>query len=239
LGKSDSPVLPPLRVCVGNFKNHSGLETDLIASVCRGSDVPKIFELQRLLDNNLNNLFNENSDANIAHWGELACGTVAKGGGIELFSKETNYSYHSYHIPVKSVDKRSDVVYKPGVIPKAAAAIKKQLKIGVPVLVGVVYNPSTAMLEGGELSVTRGGGHTVFIVGSDAKGEKFLYVDPYPQSSKLRYEGGMAECPFPRVCNFLGTFEIGDLYDRKGILRQSAGTVGVLNELEIVSGPKI
>jgi hypothetical protein len=88
LGKSDSPVVPPLRVCVGNFKNHSGLETDLIESVCRGSDVPKIFELQRLLDNNSNNLFNENSDANIAHWGELACGTVAKVGGIELFLHE-------------------------------------------------------------------------------------------------------------------------------------------------------
>jgi len=240
VGKSTAlSTIAPLRVCVGDFKNHGGFAIDFIANACRGSDAATILELQRLLDNNWNNLFNENSDANINHWGELACGTVAKVGGLQLFSSKTKYSYHNYHIPLKRVDSRSDIMYKPGVIAKAAAAIKRQLDSGVPVLVGVVYNPSTAMLGGGELDVTRVGGHTVLIVGSDSKGEKFLYIDPYPESSKLQYKGGMAEYPYPRVCNFLGTFEIGDLYGRTGILRQSADTVGVLTELEVVAGPKI
>ena len=241
VGKSTTlSTIAPLRVCVGDFKNHDGFAIDFIAKACRGSNAATILELQRLLDNNSNNLFNEQSAANIHRWkSSLACGTVAKAGGLQLFSRKTEYSYHSYHIRVKRVESRRDIMYKPGVIAKAAAAIKRQLDSGVPVLVGVVYNPSTAMLGGGELEVTRSGGHTVLIVGSDSKGEKFLYIDPYSESSKLRYKGGMAEYPYPRVCNFLGTFEIGDLYGRTGILRQSADTVGVLTELEVVAGPKI
>jgi len=228
----------PLGVCVGKFDNHTDMAIDMIADAFRNGDAVKIVQLQRLLDNNFDNLFNENSNANERQWGPLACGTVAKVGGIKSFSSKTDYAYHSYHVPVKKVENRSDVTYRPGVIVKAAAAIKAKLKTGVPVLVGVVYNPSTAMLSGGELEVTRGGGHTVLIVGCDAGGTKFLYIDPYPKSSHLRYEGGMSRSPFSQTCDFLGTFEIGDLYGRTGILRQSAGSVGILSELEIVSGPK-
>jgi hypothetical protein len=199
----------------------------------------KIVQLQRLLDNNFDNLFNENSGANIRQWGELACGTVAKVGGIKSFSSRTNYDYHRYHTLLREVTDRSQVTYPAGLIPKAAAAIRAKLKTGVPVLVGVVYNPSNAMLSGGELEVTRGGGHTVLIVGCDDKVTRFLYIDPYPNSSHLRYEGGISAFPFKRTCDFLGTFEIGDLYGRKGILRQSPGCVGVLSELEIVSGPRV
>ena len=229
----------PLGVCVGKFEKHTDMAIDMIADAFRTGDAVKIVQLQRLLDNNSNNLFNENSDANERQWGRLACGTVAKVGGIKSFSSKTDYAYHSYHVPMKKVESRSDVTYRPGVIAKAAAAIKAKLKTGVPVLVGVVYNPSTAMLSGGELEVTRGGGHTVLIVGCNDSGTKFLYIDPYPNSSHLRYAGGMNRSPFTATCDFLGTFEIGDLYGRTGILRQSAGCVGILTELEVVSGPKV
>jgi hypothetical protein len=191
-----------------------------------------------LLENNFNNLFNENSKANELQHGPLACGTVAKYGGLHTFSGKTEYDYHWYHMPLKKVERRSDVTYRPGVIARAAAAIKAKLKTGVPVLVGVVYNPVSARLSGGELDVFHGGGHTVLIVGCNDGGTKFLYIDPYPKSSQLRYAGGMSRSPFSEICDFLGTFEIGDLYGRSGILRQSAGCVGVLSELEIVAGPK-
>jgi hypothetical protein len=227
-----------LGVCAGKIENHTDMTIDMIADAFRKGDAIKIVQLQRLLDNNSDNLFNENSVANERHWGQLACGTVAKVGGIKTFSSKTNYTYHSYHVPLRKVERRSDVTYRPGVIGKAAAAIKAKLKTGVPVLVGVVYDPSTAMLSGGELEVTRGGGHTVLIVGCNDNATKFLYIDPFPQSSKLRYEGGTRRFPFDRTCDFLGTFEIGDLEGRTGILRQSAGCVGVLGELEVVSGPR-
>ncbi len=177
-----------LGVCVGKFENHTGMTIDMIADAFRNGDAVKIVQLQRLLDNNFDNLFNENSAANERQWGPLACGTVAKVGGIKSFSSKTDYSYHSYHMPLRKVESRSDVTYRPGVVAKAAAAIKAKLKTGVPVLVGVVYSPSTAMLSGGELEVTRGGGHTVLIVGCDDAGTKFLYIDPYPQvlASDLR-----------------------------------------------------
>ncbi len=231
--------LPPIGVAVGKIENHPDMTIDFIADAFRGGDVVKIVRLQRLLDNNFNNQFNENSDANVEQWGELACGTVAKVGGLKLFSDKTDYDYHRYHTLLRQVTDRRDVTYPPGVIAKAAIAIQAKLKKGVPVLVGVVYNPSTAMLSGGELEVTRGGGHTVLIVGCDAGAKKFLYIDPYPKASHLVYGGGIATFPFEETCEFLGTFEIGDLYERKGILRQSPGSVGDLSELEIVSGPKV
>jgi hypothetical protein len=93
-----------------------------------------------LLENNFNNLFNENSKANELQHGPLACGTVAKYGGLHTFSGKTEYDYHWYHMPLKKVERRSDVTYSPDVIARAAAAIKAKLKTGVPVLVGVVYN---------------------------------------------------------------------------------------------------
>jgi len=229
----------PLGVCVGKVENHTDMAVDMIADAFRNGDAVKIVQLQRLLDNNFNNLFNENSQANVRQWGDLACGTVAKVGGIKSFSNKTEYDYHSYHVPLKKVESRSDVTYRPGVIAKAAAAIKAKLKTGVPVLVGVVYNPLIATLQGGEIAVTRGGGHTVLIVGCNDSGSKFLYIDPYPESSKLRYTGGISRSPFSQICDFLGTFEIGDLYGRTGILRQSPGSVGVLSELEVVSGPRV
>jgi hypothetical protein len=164
---------------------------------------------------------------------------VAKVGGIKTFSHKTDYEYHSYTKPMRTVSARKDVTSREGVIPKAAAAIRAKLKTGVPVLVGVVYNPSTAMLSGGELEVTRGGGHTVLIVGCNGSATKFLYIDPYPNSSHLQYGGGLAKFPFTRTCDFLGTFEVGDLFERKGILRQSPGSVGELTALEIVSGPRV
>ena len=228
----------PLGVAVGNFGNHPDMSIDYIADAFRSGDVVKIVQLQRLLDNNFDNLYNENSTANIQQWGPLACGTVAKVGGIKTFSRKTDYEYHRYHNLLREVNARKDVTYPPGMIAKAAAAISAQLKTGVPVLVGVVYSPSTAMLSGGELEVTRGGGHTVLIVGCDDNATEFLYIDPYPKASHLLYGGGLAAYPFPRTCDFLGTFEIGDLYERTGILRQSAGCVGDLSELEVVSGPK-
>jgi hypothetical protein len=228
-----------LGVCAGKVENHTDMTIDMIADAFRKGDAVKIVQLQRLLDNNFDNLFNENSDANVRQWGDLACGTVAKVGGIKSFSNKTNYDYHSYHVPLRKVERRSDVTYHPGVIAKAAAAIKARLKTGVPVLVGVVYNPSTLMLSGGELEVTRSGGHTVLIVGCNDSGTKFLYIDPYPNSSHLRYKGGMRRIPFERTCDFLGTFEIGDLEGRSGILRQSAGCVGELGPLEVVSGPRV
>jgi hypothetical protein len=168
---------PPLGVAVGNFEKHTDMETDLIADAFNSGVVTTIAQLQRLLDNNTENLFNENTKANENHWGKLACGTVAKVGG-GLFSSKTDYDDHYYPDRIRSVTSRSDVTYPAGIMTKAANAIQTKLQTGVPVLVGVVYSPSTAMLSGGELQVTRTGGHTVLIVGCDEDANKFLYIDP-------------------------------------------------------------
>jgi hypothetical protein len=237
-------VVAPLTVIVGQFAKHPGMEIDLIADACRGSDPAKIHELHRLLNNNFENLFNENTGANVAQWGELACGTVAKVGGIKLFSPKTNYDYQTYHKPLKKVTSRDDVQYDPKMLRKARQAILGRLMGGVPVIIGVVYAPSTMMLSQGQLQPTRAGGHTPLVVGADKDGWTFLYIDPYPRASRLKYGGGMAIDPFTETCDHLGIFQF-DLWERRGgVLRQRPDTQGQPGDLtfgtqfiEVISGP--
>lgn len=82
-----------LNVYAGMFSNHPGIDTDLIANVCRGSDPVKMHILTRMLHNDVGNLFNENSSANIKRWGSLACGTASKVGGRSVFYGTLDYTY--------------------------------------------------------------------------------------------------------------------------------------------------
>ncbi len=234
----------PLHVVVGDFKNHPHMDIDLLADDCRGSDPAKIHAIHRFFNNNEDNIFNENSAENVAHWGELACGTVAKVGGINLISSKTDYTYTDYHKPLKKFTKRSDVQYDGKRLRLARKAIVGRLQRKIPVLCGVIYAPSTAMLQGGSFQVTREGGHTVLVVGADTDGTTFLYADPYPRASNLKYGGGVSIDPFTETCEFLGIFYI-DMWERsEGVLRQVPATQGGSDTItygqqyiEVVSGP--
>jgi len=68
-------------------------------------------------------------------------------------------------------------------------------------------------LKDGHLQATRDGGHTVLIVGcnEDQAATEFLYIDPYPGGSTMKYKGGIAADSYPSKCFFLvlGTLVLG------------------------------
>jgi hypothetical protein len=240
-------VRSPLKVLAGEFKNHKGMVKDLLADVGRGSDPYLLYQLQRLLHSSVNNLFNQLNDANVAKMhSALACGRVAKASGEILIGKVVSHSFEkdsSYHIATRKVAGRDDVKYDANVMQKARQAIAVHVKRGNPVLVGCAMDPKGSMLKDGHLQATRDGGHTVLIVGCNEAATEFLYVDPYPGGSTMKYQGGIAADSYPGKCFFLGLFKI-DMHEqhhgRGPVLsyRDSDGEWSGLRYLEVISGPK-
>lgn len=259
---------PELTVIAGVFKNHSDskgdMDIDLIANVFRGNDPAKMYAITRILGNDTENIANENSVANVRQWGPLACGTVAKVTGRELFYRPIDYDYQQYykaiapkienHRRVWKIDDRSEVKYDSAKLSRGEKAIQARLKKGQPSIVGVTYIPSSAITPGGSLRETGTGGHTVLIMGCSKDATRFMYFDPYgpdaddsddSHGSKLQYLGGMSGLnTFPETCRYLGMFEEVDDPDRGGpVLRQDPTTIDPVGlwagdqYLEVVSGP--
>lgn len=238
----------PLKVVAGEFKNHEGMVRDLLADVGRSSKPSLLYLLQRFLHNDYGNLFNQfNESSLVKYHSPLACGRVAKAGGETLIGKVVSHSYEkdsSYHKPLRKVTSRDDVEYDPTAMRRIRRIIASHVKNGRPVLVGTTYEPKTSMLKDGHLQATRDGGHSVLIVGCNDTGTKFLYVDPFPGGSNLKYKGGIAADTYPPECFYLGVFEIDSWEDTLGrgpVLRKHRdpnGPWGGNRYLEVISGPK-
>jgi hypothetical protein len=233
----------PVGVFVGNFKNHPGMQHDLIANVFRASDPAKTHVLMRLLHNNADNLFNEQSDYNVGRWKPLACGTVSKVGGAAVFFEKLNYDYKEYYRKPIGGRTRDKIKIDNAKLDASLKAIQARLAKGIPSVVGLVYDPSSAIDRKGDINVTGTGGHSVPIVGCSADRKKFLYIDVYQEGSKLKYGGGHAgHHLFPHACDYLGLFEVKhDALRAIDILRSTTpGRDSVFHGsqfLEVVSGP--
>ena len=245
-------VLAELEIFAGPIINHGTMEVDFIADTFRGADAKKKHEMMLLLDNDPDNLFNEHSGANVRQWGDLACGTVSKVGGMRLINAKTEYEDHKktgghIHLPIKKKGNltRADVLYAPGVITNVTKAIQKNLTAGMPVLVSLAYSVPSMPLSGGFLMHTKSGAHTVLIVGCNKNADQFLYVDPWPGGSKLKYRGGPAGLtPFADPCLHLGIFVIlKDPVRNIDTLRTHPDNQGPAEEfsgdnyLEVIFGP--
>ena len=206
----------PLLLRVGKFENHGGMATDFIAEVCNGSELAKIHALRRLLNNNPDNLFDEQSDANVKAHGVLACGTVCKVGGQKIFHSGTEYDYREYYRPIQK--KKTEVLqwshlkYDVKKVVAGRQAIQRALASKRPVIVGCLYNPASAnafLDKYNTISVTKGGGHTVLVVGASGDGRNLLYIDVYPDSSHLKYTGGI-DNEFKHTGMYLGEFVVDE-----------------------------
>lgn len=237
----------PLKVLTGEFKYHKGMAKDLLADVGRGTNPKTLYQLQRLLHSATNNLFNQLDDANVKKMqSSLACGKVAKASGELLIAKVVSHSFEketSYHKPISEVSSRDDVKYDPDVMFKARTAIARHVNGGNPVLVGCAIDPKTSMLNGKHLQATRNGGHTVLIVGCNEAATEFLYVDPYPGGSTLKYKGGIASDSYPGKCFFLGLFKVDifeEAHGRGPVLsnKDNDGQWSGDSYLEVISGPR-
>jgi hypothetical protein len=246
-------IAGPLHVVVGDFKYHPGMAIDLIAKVCRGNDSLKIHALQRMLNDNPDNVFAQGDQSNFhAKYGGWACGIVAKYRGYEVFGhlEEVMYS-KPYHEPLRSrITKRSQVIYDPGVIWALTSRIGSSLINGLPARVGVLDRPDVMTPQNGKLISYLAGGHTVLIVGCDDTLTKFLYIDPWYNGSKMKYEGGIAGNEFRVESQSIGILEVTHDANRRikpgdtsaNIIQQSRKTEGTFkfindNFLEVVAGP--
>jgi hypothetical protein len=240
-------------VFAGDFKNHPGMDIDLLANLCRAGDALKLLRVQQLLYNQEENIFNQNSSANLHKFGRMMCGAVAKGRAIELFSDVNVLDYtHPYHEPLGAspVSSRFEVKYRSDIITKVRLKIVSLLTKGTPVRVGVLDSPVGMMPHDHKLIAWDAGGHTVVIVGCDKSGMDFMYVDPWYGGSKMTYAGGMMP---PVECKSAGVFNAQQHLTRKvgddpvsvpNLLVQRWDTYGTFNwargnYLEVVAGPSI
>ena len=232
---------PSLVVQVGHFENHANMEHDLIAQVYRSADPEKMHTLNRMLFNDPNNLFNENSGGNIRRWGDLACGTVSKVGGAAIFYSKLDYGYKEYYKTPIAGRTRADVKIDATLLDRGRAAIAARLAKGQPSIVGLIYTDSA--IQNRSINVTGEGGHTVLVVGCSKDQRQFLYIDVWQDGSKLQYTGGYpGRTLFPRPCTELGLFEMRrDPARGIDILRSTTpGDDAVFQGsqfLEVVAGP--
>jgi hypothetical protein len=122
---------PGLTVQVGHFENHANMEHDLIAQVYRSADPEKMHTLNRMLFNDPNNLFNENSSGNRRRWGDLACGTVSKVGGAAIFYGKLDYGYKEYYKTPITGRTRADVKIDAALLDRGRAALAAR-RLAIP-----------------------------------------------------------------------------------------------------------
>ncbi len=226
------------------FLNFTGMSIDLIANIAN-SDSTKRKLIDDFLRKEGDNPFNESSAANELKYGELACGDVALGFAQKLWGiGNVSKKFNSYHIPIlpkpmSASFKWEDIKYKDKELERASRTIRSLLEKGTPVRVGAVYLLNVGMIAAnGALQPNLTGGHFILIVGCDAKGEQFLYMDPYLNMSKSEYAGrGDTENIFSGVCHFLGVMKLQSSASRGSYYRKNTTTGGDYPNLEIMAGP--
>lgn len=247
-----------LFVAVGKFENHADMEKDLIAEVMKGNDSLRIHALQRMLNNNEDNIFNQKAPSNIntSTGSDMTCGMVANDRGLQIFQKSTLVTHDWYlgaiHEPLSQKVKkdRSNLRYSSKKVAALAQKVGATLRKGEAVRLAVVDSPEIMQPRNGKLVAYDAGGHTVLVVGCNKANTEFLYIDPWFNGSKMEYKGGFNLNRFATTCEQIGLFVVEyeksraiDPKDTKpNIIRQKSTTYGTFkpansNTLEVVAGP--
>jgi len=232
------------------------MSVDLLAKLANSGDTKKLQVINSLLTNVEENPFNQLSAANVKTYGEgsLACGSVIEAAVKKLWGDGVAMTYYSYHKPITLDSNEATlgwdkITYDSKYLANNRKVIKNKLTSGIPVRVGAVYDPKPGMLAANKaLQPTHDGGHFLLIVGCNDSATKFLYIDPFPGGSILKYTGGYVSKSYEEKCRFLGEFELQEntnihtskgLYNRGPTLRKSKATGGApfFNDLEVMAGP--
>jgi len=240
-----SPDLFPVggqiaRITVGSHQQHLGKGgVDLLAAVSNGTDARKIVAIQQILHNRHDSILDQFTGT-YGSKTTLSCGDVLQKVGTALFGKVT-VDYNTYHRPIVRRPTKlgwGDVRYDETTMRNALSSIKATLGRGVPVRVGVAYDPNPGMLApNGALQPTSSGGHFLLLVAYND--DRFLYLDPYPGGSKITYNGGL---PFnqKRACGYMGTMKL--VTDDRGphlVSDMEFATKETLGPYEVIAGPTL
>lgn len=209
---------------------------DLVAKVSNGADCRKIVAIQQILQTRPPVIIDQRTGS-YGNLDGLICGTVVQRAGEALFGR-VDHSGQTYHRSISrgaNAMSFDDIAYDPTVTRSAVATIKALLDRGTAVRLGAVYSPAWPMLgPNGALQAELSGGHTILAVGYS--GDQFLYLDPFPKGSRLRYGGGL---PFNdgRTCDYLGILE---LRCERGLHLEAITDDDLkskLGSMDVISGP--
>ena len=221
-----------LKVTVGTVTNDTGMKVDLLADLGRSDDARKLDAYRRALDPN-NNAVSNDSDTWAAKLagqpfkqnttpGKYDCGETIGRFGKDLFGGVSLTYGKAYYLKPTS-DRMDDLQMDVPALTGGMKAIRKLLDDKKTVRVFVAH------LDGFTTPVITNTAHTHFLsiigYGGDSN-DKFLYIDPWPGGSKLKYTSGI----FGNVSSaFMGTL----YFDGKRLTNVAHGS----HDYVVIAGP--
>lgn len=235
---------PSITLHIGRHISHfegvaaaSPWAVDLLANRSNGPDLAYILAIQRLLHNakGTDNIIDQRT-GRFGSTSTYNCADVCLRVGRALFGPVPQ-EYQPYHQRIPENISRTYpvipneyIVYSDTTMGRASKAIAGHLTAGHPVRVGAVYEPYATALAGGYFQADRNGAHSVLIVASDGV-DRFLYLDPLPGFSRLKYSGGLPFNNGKFECSYMGIFTMSSIKDR-GTVLQNAEV-----KMQVISGP--
>lgn len=230
-----------LKVQVGNNPTKQpGYTVDLLSDVALNGNALQVYRYSRIImrdppDNT--HILSQRTT------GALNCGDTAAAYGVIsnrdpnfylnlpiykakiIFSKPVYVQNQLYYLPPKS-DKMVDLRFNAVHVRNGIAKIKKLLSDGHPVRVRLIHH------DGFARPVIRGDWRTHYLTIIGFSATKFLYLDPWPNGSKLQYDGGMYS---RRWIAFMGELEFDPNHLDMGIA--SPSTAAGDFKYKVLAGP--
>ncbi|MFI0842669.1 C39 family peptidase [Mesorhizobium sp. IMUNJ 23232] len=209
-----------LRV-MGEPKKHTGYDVDMLSDLAIKGNGKQIWDYSRVINGPSTNahMLSQNTEK-----GKFNCGDVAAGYGKKLFAKEAYTPYYTYYLPPTS-DKMADLRFDEKAMRKRVARIKGLVDDNIPVRLWMIHADGFKKVIQGDWR-----SHFLTVIGYSAT--RFLYIDPWPTGSILKYEGGMYD---PTDVAFLGELEF-DMSSLANGIRSPSGFKGAHN-YTVIAGP--
>jgi len=211
-----------LNVTVGGTpQRQPGYTIDLLADLAISGNATDIDMYSKIINGPCDNTHVLSQDTRSGHFN---CGDVANSYGPKIFKKPTSISAFVYYKSGTS-DKLVDLRFDEKRVEAGIHKIKALLNKGTPVRVYLVHH------DGFKFPIANDWrSHFLTIIGY--AGNSFLYLDPWPSGSKLRYNGGV----FPEMWNcFIGELTWDPSHLDLGI-GSPAGAAG-LHTYRVIAGP--
>ena len=198
-----------------------GYDVDMLSDLAIKGNAKQIFDYSRIINGPSSNkhMLSQNTEK-----GKYNCGDVAAAYGKKLFAKEAYTPYFVYYQPPTS-DKMADLRFDEKAMRKRIARIKALLDDGIPVRLWMIH-------ADGFRKVIQGDWRSHFLTMIGYSASKFLYIDPWPAGSILKYSGGMYD---PTDVAFLGELSFDTANLANGI-RSPSGFKGAHN-YTVIAGP--
>jgi hypothetical protein len=208
-------------VC-GAPTNQPGYAVDLLADLAAHGSSYQVYAYSRIMNDKgtFEHFLSQNTTP-----GHYNCGDVAASYGRKIFGRETLTTSIAYYLPAKT-DKMADLRFNPTLVEHGIQKIQLHLRRGTPVRVWLIHHDgfSHPAIQGDPRT------HYLTIVGFSSN--KFLYLDPWPRGSVLKYSGGMYS---EKEIAFMGELTFDRTHPELGIF-SPLGRLGRHN-YTVIAGP--